>query len=233
MASMYVTIMDLPLFKGISTDHVSAFLEKTRLEFVKYAPGDEIHHQQEQCNEMRYVISGKVGIIHSNVSGSCSIHEEIPTGSVIGADRLFGMNTVYTNTAVALSDVCIMKFSKDKYLQLLASDEIYLMNILNYLSLRTQRSVDALNQLYSGSLLGHLAYWLETLTERDSKNIKVDCTIESLSSLTNISSDELKRQIDFLKRRRLALYSSQSFAIPSRRRLIEAAIEENSASAIS
>ncbi len=177
---------------------------------------------------MRYVISGKVGIIHSNVSGSCSIHEEIPTGSVIGADRLFGMNT-----AVALSDVCIMKFSKDKYLQLLASDEIYLMNILNYLSLRTQRSVDALNQLYSGSLLGHLAYWLETLTERDSKNIKVDCTIESLSSLTNISADELERQIDFLKRRRLALYSSQSFAIPSRRRLIEAAIEENSASAIS
>ena len=63
---------------------------------------------------MRYVISGKVGIIHSNVSGSCSIHEEIPTGSVIDADRLYGMNTINTNTTVTLSDVTIMKFSKDK-----------------------------------------------------------------------------------------------------------------------
>ena len=33
MASMYGTIMDLPLFKGISEDQVSAFLEKTNIEF--------------------------------------------------------------------------------------------------------------------------------------------------------------------------------------------------------
>lgn len=227
MGSMYVTIMDLPLFKGITNEHVSAFLERTKLEFVKYLPGATIHRQYEKCQEMRYIISGRVGLLHTHISNVCTVSEELQAGNVIGADRLFGMNTTYVNTAFAIDEVCIMKFSKEKYLELLASDEIYIINILNYLSLRAQRAVDSLHYVYSGKLLGHLAYWVESLTERDSKNITVNCTIDALQTLTNINSLELESQIMELKKKRLAVYSSDTFTVPSRQKLIEAALEDN------
>lgn len=70
---MYSTIMDLPLFKGISKDHVSAFLEKTHVSFVNYGKGERLHDRCQPCRVMRFVISGSVRVSHTHISETCTI----------------------------------------------------------------------------------------------------------------------------------------------------------------
>lgn len=227
MNSMYVTIMDLPLFKGISEAHVSAFLEKTHVDFVNYAKGDILYRRHDECRDMRYVITGSVCRSHCHISETCTINEVLHPGSVLGADRLFGMDTRYPSQAEALTDVSVMTFSKEQYLRLLASDEIYLINVLNFLSRRVQRSIDSLRFVYSGTLIGNLAYWLATLTEVDSDSIEIQTTIPSLAALTNISQASVRSQISELQQAGLANYTPGRIRILSRSEIIDAAMELN------
>ncbi|MEE1023161.1 MAG: Crp/Fnr family transcriptional regulator [Muribaculaceae bacterium] len=227
MDSMYSTIMDLPLFKGISKDHVSAFLEKTHVSFVNYGKGERLHDRCQPCRVMRFVISGSVRVSHTHISETCTISEVLTPGSVIGADRLFGMNTEYSSDADAISTVSVMEFSKEQYLKLLASDEIYLINVLNFLSRRAQIPKDFLTLLYSGSLLGNLAFWVSTLTEIKSHSIEIQATIQALSTLTNISQASIRTQLAELRESGLAGYAPGRIKILSRADIINAAIEQN------
>ena len=227
MASMYGTIMDLPPFKGISEDQVSAFLEKTNIEFQNLQKGETLYLEGEPCTDIKYLISGTIGRTHRLVSPRCTIKEILPAGTVFGAERLFGLNTCYADKAVAATPSSIMKFSKEQYLRLLASDEIYLMNVLNFLSLRAQRSIDSLNNIYSSSLLGHIGYWIATMTDRCSTGIEIQCNIKDLVEITGIRITDLKGQIRDLKRDGILSYTAGLFKINSRSEILEAAVREH------
>ena len=57
---MYDTIMSLPLFKGVSRERISYFLEKTSISFLKYKSGDIILRHDDEITKLRFVISGKI-----------------------------------------------------------------------------------------------------------------------------------------------------------------------------
>lgn len=227
MPSMYDTIMDLPIFKGISTQQVSEFLEKTHIEFVNYKRDDIIYTRGEPCTDIRYLISGSIRLTHNHISGRCAINEVLHPGCVLGVERLFGLNTIYPDTATACLDSSILRFGKEQFLSLLASDNIYLINCLNYLSLRAQRPVDALAYLYSGSLLGHLAYWVSTMTDRDAVSVELKASTADLSALTSIAPDQVKSQLAKMRADGLISVSGDTIRIRSRRLLIDHALEAN------
>ena len=128
---MYDTIMSLPLFKGVSRDRISYFLEKTSISFLKYKPGDVIVRNDEEIKKLRFVISGRIKVIHECKDGLVRISEVRGKGSVIGADRLFGMHTNCGCDVIAEENTGIMEFSKEQYLNLINADSIYLLNFLD------------------------------------------------------------------------------------------------------
>ncbi len=227
MPSMYDTIMDLPLFKGISTQQVSDFLEKTKLEFINYERGDTIYNRTEACTHIRYLIKGSIRLIHSHISGCCAISEILRPGCVLGAERLFGLNTIYSDTAVAETDSSILRFSKEQFLNLLDSDRIYLINVLNFLSLRAQRPVDALAYLYSGTLMGHFAFWISTMTDRDAVAVELKASVDDLSRLTSIPAEDVRYQLIRMRNKGLIAFAEDTIRIRNRRSLIEHALESN------
>lgn len=227
MSSMYNTIMDLPIFKGISRDQVSSFLEKTTVSFRTYSKGEIVFRPGDLCRDIRYLISGNLMITHSHFSGKVIVRESLAQGTVIGADRLFGLNTRMCARAECKGRVDIMWFSKEQFLQLLRSDDIYQINFLNYLSLRAQKAADLLNDFSSGSLLAYLGFWVSVFTERGSTGIEMDVTPKNLSLLTGISVEELSTQLAYIRKEGLASYSKMKscIRIESREALIEAAFE--------
>jgi len=220
---MYVTIMDLPLFKGIGKEHVSNFLEKTDLEFAKFRTGEKLYAAGDPCTQLKYIISGKVRFDHSLFANKCTLSEVLGAGTVIGADRLFGMNTSYQNTATAENDVSIMTFSKEKYLNLLQSDEIYLFNYLNYLSLKAQRSADSVSSLFTGTLTGNMSFWLSADSEPSAEKIEFHVRTEDIPKITNIPEDKVISELIYLQNKGLINYSDNIIRILSRERLLEEA----------
>ncbi|MDE6143106.1 MAG: cyclic nucleotide-binding domain-containing protein, partial [Muribaculaceae bacterium] len=136
--------MDLPLFKGVGKDHISLFLEKTNIGFHNYESGERIVETGDVVRMVRFIISGEVRIIHRLEEASLTVEERCGFGKVLGADRLFGMETGYPYDVVAVGKTSVMEFSKEQYINLLHSDNIYMLNFFNYLSLRAQRPVDCL-----------------------------------------------------------------------------------------
>ena len=87
MATMYETIMDLPLFKGVSKDLVSSFLEKTQLRFTNYIQGDCIVGEGQSFSSIGFIIKGEVVTEISNPEETLRIYGVYGVGRVIGADR--------------------------------------------------------------------------------------------------------------------------------------------------
>lgn len=219
MATMYETIMDLPLFKGVSKDHVSMFLEKTNLHFENFKADDIIVKPGEMVTGLKYVIKGSVATIYINDIDGMRVSSVSSIGTVIGAGRLFGRHPRSRCTIKALSQTSIMEFSKEQYVNLLNSDPIYLLNFFNYLSLHCQRSVDiALD--YPQTLLGRLGMIVNSLTEADSNSICVGLPVALFQQLTH---EEGGRELSELVKRRLVTVEGCTVKIVDRMRLLDAA----------
>lgn len=161
MASMYETIMELPLFKGIGSERLSLMLEKTSVEFVNYNPGDVIAMSDTPVRSLDFVLKGEIKLSYQMVVYPIKIIETRPPGSVIGALRLFGINTDYGCECVAKDNVSVLRIGKENYLNILLSDRIYLLNYMNYLSAAAQRPMLRLvdsNGIDIKSILNNIAF---------------------------------------------------------------------------
>lgn len=221
MATMYETIMDLPLFKGVSEEQISAFLEKTNVNFINYKAGDKIISKGDRCTHIKYLIKGEVLSRISNTTDTLRVSELKQPGSVFSPDRLFGMDTKFPAEVEAVGDVSILQFSKEQYMTLLQTDEIYLLNFLNYLSLHSQRPVDAIKNLTSGKFECRLAMWVITLTEASSTAITVESNQQDLSELTNIPIEQIKSELSELSKSGLLSYSDDKIIIKQRKMFME------------
>jgi CRP-like cAMP-binding protein len=222
MPAMYEVIMNLPLFKGISHDHVSAFLEKTHIEFVNYSKGEDVIKRGTRVDYLTFVISGSVSLSWSNSEDTLGISYECGVGTVLGARYLYGMERNYPFHVKAVSDnVSVLRFSKAQYMSLIRTEPIYIMNYLNYLSLRAQMPISIMTGKIDGSLLSFLKYWCRTLTTTDAINICLTAGEKDLKNLTNISGESLKRQFAALQSIGVLQRKGNQVYIESRTGLLE------------
>ena len=168
---MYEMIMSLPLFKGISRDHVSALLEKTNIVFHRFSVGETVISPGEDCRNIGFVVRGTARVEFRSPDGDVTLGQSVGPGTVIGADSLYGWETSFPFSAVALTPMSILVFTKEEYLRLLHQDDIYLMNYLNYLSLRSQNSCSAIRDFESKGVLGLAARWVLSMTTQYSSDI--------------------------------------------------------------
>ncbi len=191
---MYETIMSLPLFYGISHDHVSRFVAKTHLSFYNYAAGEIITDPGDSSDQLLIIVSGKVRITHTKAAGALTIEEVCTRGRILGAERLFGLRLAYPFRAEALEPTGIMSFSKDEYLNLLRSETIYMVNYINFLAVRAQRPLDFVMKKNSASLLDYLAAWLLIFTEPKAESYLLRCSRKDLITLTNLDEERIVRE---------------------------------------
>lgn len=214
---MYEMIMDLPLFKGVSKNQVSSFLEKTNVGFCNYQSGDIVVDEGEEVAMVKFVISGSVRIIRRIESLPIQIEETCGVGTVLGADRLFGISTGYAYKVKSEGKSSIMQFSKEQYMNLLHSDRIYMLNFFNYLSLLAQRPVDAMSRYSHGNLRSRLSVLISVMTHRKSSDITLTMTEETMAEFADMSPEEVIEWKDAAQRMELIACDCDSIRILSRR----------------
>ena len=162
----------------------------------------------------------------SNISSSLTISELRTSGTVLSPEYLFGIETKYPFRAIAVGPVSVMQFRKDEYLKLLQSNTIYMLNYLNYLSLHSQRPIQALRLIKDGSFKEVLAQWLLAMTGNESVNIRIIGKLEDVSKATNIEMSKLKESLTELQKKGILDYDNCLIRIHSRRDLINAVVKE-------
>lgn len=221
--SIFEVIMDLPLFKGISKIHVAEFAERTQVSFRKLSHGEVLLEKEDRCTDLVYILSGEALVSFSTPDGDFTVRQKCGRGTVIGADRLFGMYNNYGLHATAYGTLGVMSFNKEQYLNMLNSNPIYLLNMLNYLSVKNQRVIEAMSSSRKGSLLEAIALRVLVLTEPTSTDIEIQAALPVWEDLTNLREPDLAGQFERLSSEGLISVRDSNIRILSRQRLIEEA----------
>ncbi|MDE6443105.1 MAG: cyclic nucleotide-binding domain-containing protein [Muribaculaceae bacterium] len=221
MATMYETIMDLPLFKGVGKDHVSQFLEKTPIMFCNYRDGEIISTPGEEVKMIKFIISGEVKICNTLESLDLTVVERSGSGRVLGADRLFGISTGYPFKIIAAGNTSIMQFKKEQYMNLLYSDRIYMLNFFNYLSLRAQRPTEAVSIFAEGDITGILRRMVAILTDPVAKEVSIEGTVGDLARYCGVDVDKLRNWITLIEGSGMVKREPGRLIIHSREKFLE------------
>ena len=215
MGLMYDKIRMLPLFVGASEQHISNFLEKTCIEFSSFAPGAPVVEAGDPCPDLKCLISGSLRICRE-VSRGVSFEYILPEGSFLGVELLFGASHSFPYSAIAECDSVLMTFPKAAYLHLLSSDNIFIFNFANYLSVRARRADSLCPDSRCGSVAALLRRLIILYTDTRTTGIALRAGKAGLSRFCAMTEDRVEAEIDSLSALGAFCRDDDRIAVPDR-----------------
>lgn len=218
---MFELLMELPLFRGISYASMAKTVENNKFHFLKYPPGETIAKKGDSYDHITFVINGAVRSTKENEGGTFAISQTFEAPAVLAPDFLFGMNTRWPGTVVALSSTGILKISKADFTNMLYSDKVFMFNYLNMLSVNAQKALDGMLSLTKGSLEERIAFWVTTLTQPQGKDITLTCRARDLCSLFGVQRHLFDTTLASMRERGLLQFTNKELSKLNRKGLLE------------
>ncbi len=137
--NMYSTLLQLPLFQGISQDDLSEILGFTKFIFSRHSPGDVIIQSGHLCDSLVFLLKGSLSSFTYSISHDYYVEEIIPAPTLIEPENLFGLTQRYTSRYVSTEKSDMLSINKSEALKLLDQFDIIKYNLLNILTTHAQR----------------------------------------------------------------------------------------------
>lgn len=220
MSSMYEIIMDLPLFKGISHDKISELIETTKFHFLKYQDGDTIVSAGDVCSHVRFIVSGSVRCEIASANRKVAVSEVLDAPNVIGPDYLFGMETCYPFTVSAVGECGILQIDKADYVNILQNDKLFIFNILNTLSRNSQKTIQGILSLSTGSVAERLAFIMVSLTQKGSRDIRMTFKQKDICAILGVQRTSFINSLNRLVDERVIEYTASEIKFLDREKLL-------------
>jgi CRP-like cAMP-binding protein len=218
---MYQQLMQLPLFQGVSSDRITALVEKLPFHFLKFRNGEQIFAAGDQCTHVRFIVSGQVRLETQFDNLRVSLLQTLTTPHVLAAEYLFGRETSYPYTAVADGPCGILQLRKSDYVTMLGSDKVFLFNILNYLSSGSQRNSSSLVAIKENSVMDRLAMLMDTLVITGATDVVLRFKQKDLCYLLGTQRTTLISSLDKLVDEEIIDYDSNELRILDHLKLAE------------
>ncbi len=215
------TLLETPIFQGVSKAKLTTCLEKHCVEFFKYTPGQMVVWEDAPFTHIKFLISGKVMNITSNKADNLLVKEVFSAPSLISGNYIFGIETRSICKTVAHTEVGVMQIKKDDFLELLRKEQIFMINYLNFLSARSQTYFNTMRSISTGELNERLAQWVLLLTHKKAEEIVLNIRLDDMARLLGDSRDNLLNVLQDLKKKKLLIYSENEIKIIDRHALSE------------
>ena len=199
MNSMYQQLMQLPLFQGVSTDKITALVEKLPFHFLKFRNGEQIFAAGDPCTHMRFIVSGRVRL-------------ETPCDHL----RVSMLQNAYADGSCG-----ILQLRKSDYIKMLGADKVFLFNILNYLSSGSQRSMSSILATRDGSVMERLAMLVDALSITGATDVTLRFKQKDLCALLGTQRTTLIASLDKLSDEEILDYDSNELHILDQQRLVD------------
>ena len=188
--SIYEKILNLPLFKGLSTVAIERFVTKTPISFYKCSVGESIVKRGSRCDSIKFILSGTAKVERIVFNGQLKVTESIGENSMIGAERLYGIETNFDESIKVIENCSLMEFSKKHFLNLLKEDNFILINYLNYLSKEVQKPIISFKDYNIKSPVERLKLIIELFTRKKASEISIESIGHPLYDLLGFTSNK-------------------------------------------
>lgn len=135
---MFETLLNLPLFQGLSRNDLTQILEKVRFRFRNLNQGDLLQQQGRPCQDMVFLMNGEVFVKTEMEDREMVFYEGCRAPAILQPETLFGLHPVYTHSFIAKTLTTVMEIEKGVVLSDLFSYEIFRLNFLNVLCTQSQ-----------------------------------------------------------------------------------------------
>ena len=213
MNSMYQQLMQLPLFQGVSTEKITALVEKLPFHFLKYRNGEQIFAAGDPCTHIKFIVSGQVRLETPFPKLRITMHQTVSNPHVLAAEYLFGRDTAYPFTAISDGACGILQLRKSDYIKMISTDKVFLFNILNYLSSGSQRSMLLPLTVKDASVDGRLAMLIDALSISGATDIGLRYKQKDLCALLGTQRTTLVSTLDNLSDQGILDYDSNELRI--------------------
>lgn len=210
--TMYDTLLQLPLFQGLCKNDFTNIIGKVKLHFRKYNADDIIVEQGAPCTQLIFLLNGEITSQATDNQHSYSLFETFGSPFVIEPYSLFGMQTNYTATYKARTNINIVTIDKLFVLNELNNYEIFRLNYLNILSNRAQVAYEKLWNSHIGNIL-------RSMKPEGKKILKIK--MEDLASLIDETRINVSKVLNDLQEQGLVQLSRKAISIPALEKLTE------------
>mgnify|MGYP000000285870 FL=1 len=221
MSSIYETLCELPLFKGVSQRRMMQTVGAYKFHFLKYPADELIFRAGEQCGDIAFVISGSVRLVISDDSRRLTVEQTLTGPDVISPDFVYGRVTAYPGDVVAATEsASILRIAKADFIEILRSDPIYLLNYVNLLSMDAQKGIKGIMALGTGELAERIAFWICTLTQARSTDIRLHVSRRDLASMFGVQRTSLNATLNRLAADGVISFTDDTITVADRRPLL-------------
>lgn len=217
MNSMFETLMELPLLRGVSRERMAEVVGNAKFHFLKYLADNKIVEAGQPCSHLMFLLAGSVRVTIANSNGRFRISQTLKGADVIMPQFLFGRNTFYPGEAVALDTCNIMQVSKNDYLRFLNADPVFMLNYLNLLSSSSQNAVEGILAITTGSIEERLAVWIICLTQPGATDIAISCRQRDMYSVFGVQRSSFIASMEGMRERGLIDYTNTEIRVHDRR----------------
>ena len=185
MDSIFDTLLQLPLFQGMTLEDLTSIVEKTKIHFEKLKAGETIEQAGQWCNRFTFILKGEGEMITQSEDGLFAVIETFSAPYLIEPQSLYGLQTIYVSTTRAVSEVATVRIDKPTIARELFKYEIFRLNYQNVISGRAQSLQRRLWQAPAGSLRNRFIHFLLMHFERPSGRKVVKIKMEDLAQILN------------------------------------------------
>lgn len=183
--TMYNTLLQLPLFQGMSRAELSEVIERAKFHFVKMEAGNTVFVQGEPCTKLAFLLGGELLAETTAPCGTFSFVEVHDTPMMIELHSLFGRRPCYKATYTAQSEVSLLTIDKRYIYGVLDSYEVLRMNFFNQLSVKAEQLHERVWSITPQQLEGRLIHFIRSL-----------CTTPQGTKILRVKMEDLARLLD-------------------------------------
>lgn len=161
--TMYDTLLQLPLFQGMSKLELSEVIEKAKFHFQKFKEKELMFAQGEPCDKLVFILSGEVVAETVASCGTFSLLEYYDKPLIVEPCSLFGKRPSFKSSYTAQGTVGVLTIDKQYIYSVLDKYEVFRMNLFNLLSNKAEQLYEKVWAIDAQELEGRLIYFIRNL----------------------------------------------------------------------
>ena len=205
---LYDTLLNLPLFLGMSRADLLQIAGHTKFDFQKIEGGETLTEIGEPYHRLLFLLSGEVAV------------ETIKAPEVFMIERLFGYDQHSPHHYVARNDCSLMSISKKEVLRLAKQYEIFHINLLNLISTQAQRSNRRLFRVPPKTLSDSIIRFFENHCLRPAGEKNFHIKMDRLAQELNVKRLKVSVALNELETQGLIELHRGRISIPALEKLI-------------
>ena len=218
--SIYDSLLQIPLFKGLSIETFNEIIEKYKFEFLSYDKGSAIITAGEECNCFKFVISGSVRSEFINEKIKIKLYETISAPNDIISNYALGNNVFPVSVFAEDDNTGILVVDKQDFLSIMQEQRVVMLNYLILLSRKSQIPYEAYNQIATDNIRAKFALWILYFTNYNSSNISIKAKFRDLYLFFCAQRGAFNSVLEEMKELGIIDYSLKEIQILDRKELM-------------